>query len=248
LIFKDIRTFRRDPVQWSQFLIFFGLLALYFFNIRRMSYDLNSVYWRNLVSFLNLTVTALILSTFTTRFIFPMISLEGRKFWILGLLPLHREHVLWGKFAFAASGALIASELLVVLSDVMLRLDWSMILLHTITVLILCMGLAGISVGLGARLPNLSEDDPSKIAAGFGGTLNLVVSMFFILLIVVLLALPCHLYFAGLEAQQRGLLIGSELEFRHWMAVSIAAAVAIGYAATMIPMRLGTRAFRELEA
>jgi ABC-2 type transport system permease protein len=247
LVLKDIRTFRRDPVQWSQFLIFFGLLALYFVNIRRLSYDLHSPYWRNLVSFLNLTVTALILSTFTTRFIFPMVSLEGRKFWILGLLPLHREQILWGKFGFAAGGAMISSELLVVLSDLMLRLNWGMVLLHMITVLILCMGLAGISVGLGAKLPNLREDDPSKIAAGFGGTLNLVVSMLFIFLIVVLLALPCHLYFAGLESQRRGVPMLTELQFQSWMGVSIAASVAIGYAATVVPLRIGARAFRELE-
>jgi ABC-2 type transport system permease protein len=248
LVLKDIRTFRRDPVQWSQFLIFFGLLTIYFLNIRRLSYDLHSTYWRNLVSFLNLTVTALILSTFTTRFVFPMVSLEGRKFWILGLLPLHREHILWGKFAFAAGGALITSELLVVLSDTMLRLDGSMILLHAMIMLILCMGLAGISVGLGARLPSLHQDDPSKIAAGFGGTLNLVVSMLFIFLIVILLALPCHLYFAGLESRQQGYTIWTEAEFRAWLALCVALAVSIGYAATIVPMKIGTRAFRELEA
>ncbi len=45
LILKDLRTFRRDPVfQWSQFLIFFGLLAFYFVNIRRLSYDVQSPY------------------------------------------------------------------------------------------------------------------------------------------------------------------------------------------------------------
>jgi ABC-2 type transport system permease protein len=247
LVLKDIRTFRRDPVQWSQFLIFFGLLAIYFLNIRRLSYDLHSTYWRNLVSFLNLTVTALILSTFTTRFVFPMVSLEGRKFWILGSLPLHREHVLWGKFAFAAGGALLSSELLVILSDTMLRLDWSMILLHTMTLLILCMGLAGISVGLGARLPSLHEDDPSKIAAGFGGTLNLVVSMLFILVIVVLLAMPCHLFFASLESQRHGVVIWTEAEFRAWLALSVGISVAIGYAATVVPMKIGAKAFRELE-
>ena len=54
LILKDLRTFRRDPAQWSQFLIFFGLLAFYFLNIRRLGYDVQSPYWRNLVSFLNL--------------------------------------------------------------------------------------------------------------------------------------------------------------------------------------------------
>ena len=38
LILKDLRTFLRDPAQWSQFLIFFGLLAFYFLNIRQLGY------------------------------------------------------------------------------------------------------------------------------------------------------------------------------------------------------------------
>ena len=101
LILKDLRTFRRDPAQWSQFLIFFGLLGFYFLNIPRLGYAVQSPSWRNLVSFLNLSVTALILSTFTSRFIFPLLSLEGRNFWVLGLFPLRREQILWGKFVFA---------------------------------------------------------------------------------------------------------------------------------------------------
>ena len=72
LIIKDLRLFRRDPVQWSQFLIFFGLLLLYFANIDRFRQhrdDLRVLTWINIVSFLNLAVVGLILSTFTTRFI-----------------------------------------------------------------------------------------------------------------------------------------------------------------------------------
>ncbi len=52
---------------------------------------------------------------------------------------------------------------------------------HQLTCLILCFGLAGIAVGMGARLPNLREPSPSRIAAGFGGTLCLVVSTLYIL-------------------------------------------------------------------
>ena len=129
-------------------------------------------------------MTALILSTFTSRFIFPLLSLEGRNFWVLGLLPLKREAILWGKFAFASGISLVATEVLVVLSDLMLRMGPAMIALHMGMVAVLCFGLSGISVGLGARLPNLKESDPSKIAAGFGGTLNLLVSLVFIFSIV----------------------------------------------------------------
>src|SRR5262249_37671873 len=34
MIVKDFRTFRRDPAQWAQILIFSGLMLLYFLNIR----------------------------------------------------------------------------------------------------------------------------------------------------------------------------------------------------------------------
>lgn len=250
LILKDLRTFRRDPAQWSQFLIFFGLLAFYFVNIRRLSYDVQSPYWRNLVSFLNLGVTALILSTFTSRFIFPLLSLEGRNFWILGLLPLKREAILWGKFAFSAGISLVATELLVVLSDLMLRMSAAMIALHMGMVAILCLGLSGISVGLGARLPNLRESDPSRIAAGFGGTLNLLVSLVFIFSIVTSLALPCHLYFAGFESGDLvgvGSLVMTEEKFKFWLSVAIVANLIIGAVGTVVPLRIGIRAFQKME-
>jgi ABC-2 type transport system permease protein len=247
LILKDLRTFRRDPAQWSQFLIFFGLLAIYFANIRRLSYDVQSPYWRNLVSFLNLAVTALILSTFTSRFIFPMLSLEGRNFWILGLLPLERAAILWGKFVFSAGISLVATELLVVLSDLMLRMGSTMIGLHMAMVAVLCLGLSGISVGLGARLPNLKESDPSKIAAGFGGTLNLLVSLVFIFLIVTAMALPCHLYFAGQDASELRTIVLSEERFHFWLGVAILCSLIVGVVGTIVPLRIGIKAFQKME-
>lgn len=247
LILKDLRTFRRDPTQWSQFLIFFGLLAFYFLNIRRLSYDLQSPYWRNLVSFLNLSVTALILSTFTSRFIFPLLSLEGRNFWVLGLLPLKREAILWGKFAFASGISLVASEALVILSDLMLRMGPAMIALHMGMVAVLCLGLSGISVGLGARLPNLKESDPSKIAAGFGGTLNLLVSLVFIFSIVTALAVPCHLYFAGQEDSEFRSAVFSLERFRFWMTVAILVSLVLGAIGTIVPLRIGIKAFQKME-
>jgi ABC-2 type transport system permease protein len=247
LILKDLRTFRRDPAQWSQFLIFFGLLAFYFLNIRRLGYDVASPYWRNMLSFLNLAVTALILSTFTSRFIFPLMSLEGRNLWILGLLPLRRDAILWGKFAFAAGISLIATEILIVLSDLMLRLSSLMIGIHVATVAILCLGLSGISVGLGARLPDLKEDDPSKIAAGFGGTLNLLVSLLFIFLIVAAIALPCHIFLANYQVNAEGIVVPDLENFRFWLVIAMISATIFGALATIIPLRVGIKAFNEAE-
>src|SRR5262249_47654084 len=122
-----------------------------------------------------------------------------------------------------------------------------MIALHTGMVAVLCLGLSGISVGLGARLPNLKESDPSRIAAGFGGTLNLLVSLVFIFSIVTALALPCHLYFAGPEVSDLGSLALTEERFRFWLTVAILASLAIGAVGTVVPLRIGIKAFQRME-
>jgi len=250
LILKDSRLFRRDPVQWSQFLIFFGLLFLYFINIRRFQYDMYYASWVNMISFLNVSVVGLLLSTFTTRFIFPMISLEGRRFWVLGLVGGKRETVLWEKFLFALGNSIIPCSLLVLLSDLMLRVDSLILASHQLTCLILCLGLSGIAVGLGAKMPNLREESPSRIAAGFGGTLNLVLSTLYILVIVLLTALPTHFYLGAQSANASHLMIGPiriETWLSLWVIAGTLASLLLGAIVTIIPLRIGFRAFQEME-
>ncbi len=246
LLVKDFRLFRRDPTQWSQFLIFFGLLGFYFLNVRRFTYNAS---YSTTIGFLNLAVVGLILSTFTTRFIFPMISLEGRQLWILGLLPVRRDTILWSKFVFAAIGSLVPCTLLILVSDLMLEIPWNIILLHQLSCGVLCLGLSAIAVGLGAKMPDLAERSPSKIAAGFGGTLNLVISAGFIAVIVLLTALPVHLLMASQQEfplpanESFFIFLGSPLG----VACGALMTVVAGMIAVACPLWIGLRAFRKLE-
>ncbi len=125
-----------------------------------------------------------------------------------------------------------------------------MVALHLVMVAVLCFGLSGISVGLGARFPNLKEDDPSKIATGFGGTLNLLVSLIFIFSIVTSLAVPCHLYFAGKDTLG-SLAVGSgildEGQFKFWMAVATLSSLTLGVIGTVVPLRIGIKSFQRME-
>ena len=248
LIMKDLRLFRRDPVQWSQFLIFFGLLLLYFLNIDRFRQhrtDLNVLAWVNIVSFLNLAVVGLIVSTFTTRFIYPLISLEGRRFWILGRLPVKRDTILWGKFLFASGGAWIPCAGLVLVSDLMLNVTRMVVCVHQAICLMLCLGLAGMAVGLGAILPDFREQSPSKIAAGFGGTLNLVLSALYILVVVLMNALPCHYFLMSYGPEVHNRLEPGPIKF--WVGFAIAGSCLLTFLVTAIPLYKGLQAFRRLE-
>jgi ABC-2 type transport system permease protein len=242
LMIKDFRTFRRDPAQWAQVLIFAGLLVFYSINTRRFyQQDIGRVY-QNAVSLLNLTATAFLLCAYTGRFIYPMLSLEGRKFWILGLLPLQRERLVWGKFAFSAIGALVIAELLVILSDILLGITGPVIALHAVTVTVLAVGLSGLSVGLGACLPNFRESDPSKIAVGFGGTLNLVLGLLFLLAVIALMAVPYHLFTVAGQDQDQA--VAGSLG---WQLGRVGAGIALGALAVILPLRLGVRALQRME-
>ncbi|WP_428303839.1 putative ABC transporter permease subunit [Lacipirellula sp.] len=249
LIMKDLRLFRRDPVQWSQFLIFFGLLLLYFANVdrfRQHKSDINVLTWVNIVSFLNLAVVGLILSTFTTRFIYPLISLEGRRFWILSRLPVERDTILWGKFLFAACGSWLPCAALVGISDVMLDVSFMVVAVHQLICLLLCLGLAGMAVGFGAMMPNFREQSPSKIAAGFGGTLNLVLSALYIMAVVLMTALPCHFYLLAGKAEMPPKLLQPQY-LRFWLMLGILASMILAAIVTILPLRGGLKAFRRLE-
>ncbi len=241
LIIKDFRTFRRDPQQWAQIVIFSLLMVLYFANVRRMWPGEMDWAHQNGISLLNLCAISLLLCTYTGRFVYPLLSLEGRKFWILGLLPVRREQLLWGKFAFATTGTLIIAELLVLLSDLMLEMPRDAILLHALTVGVLSAGLSGLSVGLGACMPNFRETDPSKIAVGFGGTLNLVASLMFVLATLVLMAGPWHLQMAAatLDVPAAHLWL--------WVGLGVMAGLVVGTVAVVVPLMLGIQALRQME-
>ncbi len=250
LLLKDLRLFRRDPLQWSQFLLFFGLLSLYFFYVRRFQYGSALVGWMTAIGFMNLAVVGLILSTFTTRFVFPMISLEGQRFWILGTLPIQRRSILWGKFLFASLVCCVPCSTLILLSDLALQL-WSRnpstVPVHQLLCLCLGLGLSAMAVGLGARLPNLREMSPARIAAGFGGTLTLILSAIFVVLVVLPPAIPAYLL-AAHAGHTRMLIDPKWLEAMPWIfGITVAHSVLLTLIVTGVSLRVGIRAFDRLE-
>jgi ABC-2 type transport system permease protein len=242
LIVKDFRTFRRDPAQWAQVLIFVGLAVLYFSNVRRFYEQEIGRSFQNGISLLNLSAVSFLMCAYTGRFIYPMLSLEGRKFWILGLLPLDRSRLLWGKFAFSATGCLLIAEFLVVFGNLMIGVPWPVLLVHALTVAVLALAFSGLSVGLGACLPNFRETDPSKIAVGFGGTLNLVAGLGTLIVVIVVMALPWHLAMG--RSAERGYVPPFD---EWWLWPGLVLGLIIGALAVYVPLRIGAVALEQME-
>lgn len=242
LVEKDFRTFRRDPAQWAQVLIFLVLVILVFGNIRTFYFQEMARSFQNGISLLNLTATGFLMCAYTGRFIYPMLSLEGRKFWILGLLPLDRDKILWGKFYFSALCTLVMGQFLVNLSNAVLMMPLEIFLVQALAAAILALGMSGLSVGMGATMPNFRESDPSKIAVGFGGTMMLITGLVFAIAVVSLMVLPWHLVLALATPE------GGETRFAPlWAWMGLGAGVLMGVMAVAIPMRAGAKALRQME-
>ena len=239
LIIKDFRTFRRDPAQWAQVLIFAGLMLLYFVNAPQFYQSDGGKKFQHVIGFSNLLATAMLMCAYMSRFVYPMLSLEGRKFWILGLLPLKRERLIWGKFVFAASGAVVVGAVLLTASDLLLGLPGALAV-HLPALVVLACGLSALSVGLGAIVPNFRESDPSKIAVGAGGTLNLITGLLFLLAVIALMAGPYHLV-AGLND---GAVPASAVK---WIVAGGVLGMLLGVGATIVPLRAGVRVLDRME-
>lgn len=190
LLTKDVRTFLREPTQWGQCLLIFGMLLMYSSNLRHLGYDLQNPFWTLVISHLNLLVCCLALSTLTTRFVFPQFSMEGQRLWILGLSPLPLERVMSLKLRLIAGVLALLTTLLVVMSSVSLQLPLRRAVFFCGAVILQSYGLTAMALSLGALLPNFREPNPARVISGFGGTLCLIGSFLYILGSAAALVLP----------------------------------------------------------
>ena len=90
-------------------------------------------------------------------------------------------------------------------------------------------------------MPNFRETDPSKIAVGFGGTLNLVISLLFLLTTIALMAAPWHaqMIWASTPA--------GAWNPSWWQAAATGLGFLGGVVAVVVPLRVGARALRQME-
>ncbi|MCB1232039.1 MAG: hypothetical protein KDN19_17350 [Verrucomicrobiae bacterium] len=237
---KDLISFRREPAQWIQFLIVFGLLAIYATGLRRLNEHLDQPRDLYLVAYLNLAVCALALSTLTTRFIFPQFSLEGRRLWVLAMSPLKLQTIVLQKFFLSTLFTSLAVSIIILISGNTLNLGASDTLFFTLAILMISIGLNATAVGLGVLFPNLEETNAAKIVSGFGGTLCLVISFVYIVTFLLLLA------WSRIETFRANQVPEHWLDGRH-AAEALGIAVALTAFLTTIPLIFAMKRLKRLE-
>ncbi|MBM4142386.1 MAG: hypothetical protein FJ225_02155 [Lentisphaerae bacterium] len=235
---KDLRSFLRDPLQWSQALIFFGLLALYFANLRTFRYHVLPDVWRSAISLLNVFSVSAVMCSLGSRFVYPQLSLEGQAFWVVGLSPARLGRILLTKFLSSALGLTAVTVSLTMLSGAMLHVAWVARVTAVALASAVTLAVCGLSTGLGAVFLDLRQSNPAAIVSGFGGTLNLVLSLAFMLAAIVPFGALFHWRAVGSL---------TPFHFRLGLAAASAWLLALTALATALPLRLAARSLARRE-
>jgi ABC-2 type transport system permease protein len=245
IVLKDIRLFFRDTSQWSQLFLLFALMVVYIYSFKLLPLDraaIPSFFLQNVISFLNLGMVGFVTSAVAVRFVFPAVSLEGNSFWIIRSAPLALKDFLWAKFWSSLLPLLMLAEVLIVLSNTLLKVTPFMMYLGIVTVFMMTFGITALGVGLGAVFPKFKYENVAQIPTGFGGIVYMLLTMLFIGVIVTLEAWPVYKIFTAQT-------LGSHITRLGWISItlSFAMVILINIAALFVPLRIGLERLKQRE-
>jgi len=239
---KEIRTFFRDSSQWPQLFLMAALIVIYIYNFSVLPLEnspIKTVYLQNVFSFLNIGLAASVLSAISARFVFPAVSMEGEAFWIVRAAPVQAKSFLWIKFFLYYIPLIILAEILIVSSNLLLRVSHFMMFLSVITTFFLVPAIVGLATGLGAIYSDFKSENPANVVTSFGGLLFMILSFCLIAIVIILEAGPVYqIFMAGLRGQNL-----SVLQII-WVIVSFIFALLLCVLATFYPIYLGVKSLR----
>ncbi len=239
---KEIRTFFRDSAQWPQLFLMVALIAIYIYNFSVLPLDnfpIKAIYLQNLFSFLNIGLAAFVLTAIVARFVFPAVSMEGEAFWIVQAAPVSIKRFLWIKFFLYYIPLIILAEVLVVVSNLLLRVSPFMMFLSTITIFCLVPAVVGMAVGLGAVYADFKSENPAQTVTSFGGLLFMILCFCLIASVLILEAGPVYyIFMADIRTQSISLL---QLI---WSVISFGLASFLCLLAFFYPIYLGEKKLR----
>ena len=239
---KEIRSFFRDSTQWPQLFLIGALIVVYLYNFSVLPLDrspIKTVYLQNVFSFLNMGLAAFVLSAIAARFVYPAVSMEGEAFWIIQAAPVSVKTFLWIKFFLYYIPLLIMSEILIIVSNLLLGVTPFMMILSVTTIFCLVPAVVAMAIGLGAVYPDFKSENPALSVTSFGGLLFMLCCFGLIILVIILEAGPVYYIFMSM---MRGQSL-SVLQIT-WTVISFALVTFLCTLATLYPMRMGEKSLQ----
>jgi ABC-2 type transport system permease protein len=243
---KEIKIFWRDQTQWTQVILIGALIVVYIYNFKVLPLEkapIKTFYLQNLLSFLNMGLAGFVLIAVTARFAYPAVSTEQEAIWIVRSVPISLGNYLWIKFFIYFIPLLGLTELLIIATNILLKVTPFMMALSTVNVLFMVPGIVSMGIGFGAGYPNFKSENPAQAVTGLGGLLFMMACAGYLGAVIMLEAGPVYSLFMA-NITQKAL---SNLEWA-WIVGSFALVFLISILVITLPMKFGERRLAKILA
>ena len=137
---------------------------------------------------------------------------------------------------------LILAEVLIIITNILLRVTPFMMILCSVTIFFSVFGIVSLAVGFGAIYPKFKYENISQVSTGYGGLMYMIFSAMFMAVIIVLEAGPVYILFmADLK--------GKAITTFQWFFIipSFTAVLIIQGIAIFKPVKMGVKALEKYD-
>jgi ABC-2 type transport system permease protein len=179
---KDFKYLLRDTSQWIQVIFLFGLVFIYLFNLYKLPSELYGL--KDFIYFLNIAFIGLIMTAIGARFVLPVISNEGKSFWMYKTAPVTmKQYVLRKTFVYGMP--LIFTGLVVSFISIgVLKSNAFVNYLTFFSVMCVTAVITAVGTGFGAYFADFNIKNPEELVTGAAGLAYMFVCFIFTALVL----------------------------------------------------------------
>ncbi|MBI4419026.1 MAG: hypothetical protein HY563_09620, partial [Ignavibacteriales bacterium] len=196
---KEYFSFFREPSQWIHLGVMIVLITVFVSSIRGLNFILRVAELPALTYLVLYAFGGFLSASLALRFVFPLISLEGDSFWALRSMPIRARTFYTAKFLLGFGLVVMLGLVVAYFSNIpFVRLTpTNRILLWfgLYSAFMISLTMTALNVGLGGYFGNYQEKNPIRIASSQGATLTFLITLVYLVLLVVIIAIPISGHF-----------------------------------------------------
>lgn len=234
---REFWLFFREPSQWLHLLVMIFLITIFVSSISGIDIIILKAYNQYLKTVVYLIVTlfnVFLVASLSLRFVFPLISLEGEALWKIRSAPINYNNLLTKRLSIYFSIIFFMGQLISFFSNYQFPFQLSIV--AQINAAITTITLVSLNFGMGGIFANYKEKNAIRLASSQGASITFLFTLFYLVLIIVILFIPVSNYFLSIE---RGLLFSSWNLIITSIILSILAIII-----SFVSIRLGFKSFR----
>lgn len=181
---KDGKYLLRDTSQWIQVVFLAGIVFIYLFNLYKLPAELFGL--RDFIFFLNIGFIGMVLAAVGSRFVLPVISTEGKGFWIFKTAPVTMPRYVMYKFFVYSLPLIITGQLVALVSINILKPGEFVNYLTLYSTFFITVVIASVGIGFGAYFANFNIKNPEDLITGAAGLAYMFLSFLYVALVLVI--------------------------------------------------------------